>query len=287
MTKSQARREIATLFAIFLPLTLVPYWLLLGLGTNPRPTITLIMWSIGTAALITAWLRKIPLASFGWGWGPWRYHAWAVGLPLTYSLTAYCLADALGVAQLGATAQVTQFVSESGFAVLGLGMGLVMSVLLTFMAGLPGSFSTALGEEIGWRGFLTPRVNIAFGFLLGTFLTGVVWASWHMPALFLGPYNGGGSPVWEAACFAINVIAACGFYAWLRIASGSLWPAATAHAAHNLIVQGIFDPLSARGASEITMVGEFGVVFTIVAVIFTLPFWWLGQRLWQAGKAGE
>jgi len=96
-----------------------------------------------------------------------------------------------------------------------------------------------------------------------------------------------GDPAWEAGCFAANVIAACGFYAWLRMASGSLWPAATAHAAHNLIVQGIFDPLSARGASGITMVGEFGVVFTVVAVLFTLPFWLAGQRLWQAREAGQ
>lgn len=286
MTRSQAWRDIATLFAIFLPLTFLPYWLLLGVGAAPGPTVTLIMWSIGAAALMAVWLRKIPLASLGWRWGPWRYHAWAVCLPLAYTLVSYAIAGAIGVAKFGAAEQVAQFVSASGLSGLGLVPGLILTLTLTFLAGLPRSFSSALGEEIGWRGFLTPRINVACGFMLGTFLTGVIWAGWHMPALFLGPYNGGGNAGWEAGCFALNVIAACGFYAWLRMASGSLWPAATAHAAHNLIVQSIFDPLSARGASEITMVGEFGVVFTVVAVLFTLPFWFVGQRLWMKQSAG-
>lgn len=43
-----------------------------------------------------------------------------------------------------------------------------------------------LGEEIGWRGFAMPRLVARLGWVGGTFVLGVLWASWHLP-MFLVP----------------------------------------------------------------------------------------------------
>ena len=42
---------------------------------------------------------------------------------------------------------------------------------------------------------------------------------------------------------------------------------------------GLVDPLTTRGANEITMVSEFGVVLAGVAVVVCIPFWVMGARI--------
>ena len=37
----------------------------------------------------------------------------------------------------------------------------------------------ALGEEVGWRGYMMPRLKERFGLLNGRLLGGVVWGVWH------------------------------------------------------------------------------------------------------------
>ncbi|MDX9864655.1 MAG: CPBP family glutamic-type intramembrane protease [Anaerolineaceae bacterium] len=45
--------------------------------------------------------------------------------------------------------------------------------------------------------------------------------------------------------FTILVVGISTVFAWLRLQSGSLWPAAVLHASHNLFVQAIFTSLTA------------------------------------------
>ena len=44
----------------------------------------------------------------------------------------------------------------------------------------------ALGEEIGMRGYLQPHL-MSLGRTRALFLVGLVWATWHMPLIFLAP----------------------------------------------------------------------------------------------------
>ena len=43
----------------------------------------------------------------------------------------------------------------------------------------------ALGEELGWRGFLYPRLEARLGWLGAALVLGVVWGVWHLPADFV------------------------------------------------------------------------------------------------------
>ncbi len=61
---------------------------------------------------------------------------------------------------------------------------------ITFFAAIIAGFSInalfALGEELGWRGFLWDRLR-PYG-ALGKIILGVIWGLWHAPIILLG-YN--------------------------------------------------------------------------------------------------
>ena len=49
----------------------------------------------------------------------------------------------------------------------------------------------AVGEELGWRAFLVPRLTRHFGFTTGAMLGGGLWSGWHIAGAFfpgLGPH---------------------------------------------------------------------------------------------------
>ena len=49
----------------------------------------------------------------------------------------------------------------------------------------------ALGEEVGWRGYMMPHLKERFGLLNGRLLGGVVWGVWHWPLMLLVGYEYG------------------------------------------------------------------------------------------------
>jgi CAAX protease family protein len=50
-------------------------------------------------------------------------------------------------------------------------------------------FVLVIGEEIGWRGFLMPRLRGRMSLPAAGFTTGVVWTLWHLP-IYLQPGQG-------------------------------------------------------------------------------------------------
>jgi membrane protease YdiL (CAAX protease family) len=50
-----------------------------------------------------------------------------------------------------------------------------------------------LGEELGWRGFLLPRLQARYSALVSSIIVGIVWGLWHLPLFMLE----GMSPTYE------------------------------------------------------------------------------------------
>jgi membrane protease YdiL (CAAX protease family) len=46
-----------------------------------------------------------------------------------------------------------------------------------------------IAEEFGWRGFALPHLQGLFGWIGGTFILGILWASWHLPMFFVPGSN--------------------------------------------------------------------------------------------------
>lgn len=93
----------------------------------------------------------------------------------------------------------------------------------------------AIGEELGWRGFLLPRLA-DLGRVRAGLVGGLLWAVWHAPLIYVaGAYHGGAGPLYMVT-FTITIVA-MGFVAnELRMTSGSSWPAVVFHGAHNGIL---------------------------------------------------
>jgi membrane protease YdiL (CAAX protease family) len=161
--------------------------------------------------------------------------AW-FGVPALVVL-AVALSAALGVVRLdlhGFSYYAQQLGESTGGRPLGLSARTL--VLLTVVQALtvgPGINTLfALGEELGWRGWMLPRLVETRGTTVALLLSGVIWGLWHFPLTLLG-YNYPELGAWAAPFF----IGFCVLFAvpigWLRLTSGSVWPSAVAHAALN------------------------------------------------------
>lgn len=111
------------------------------------------------------------------------------------------------------------------------GLLAVQELLLVPVAAFVPNGLLAFGEEIGWRGFLLPRL-LPLGQWPALVIVGVVWGLWHAPVLLLG-YN---YPLHHR----LGVLAMVGFtvvggilIGWLRLSTGSIWPCVLAHGALN------------------------------------------------------
>ena len=151
----------------------------------------------------------------------------------------------------------------------------------TFLLGLPvfatfgivRSIASALGEEIGWRGFLLPRLTGKFGWRIGCLISGCIWAVWHYPLLLLADYNSGTPKPFALTCFTLMVIADAYILGWLRLRSKSLWPCAMLHASHNLFIQAIFDRSTAHSGQALYVTTEFGFGLVFTAAITAFILW--------------
>src|SRR5207245_10046572 len=90
-----------------------------------------------------------------------------------------------------------------------------------------------------------------------------IWALWHFPLIIFADYNGG-TPTWYSClCFFVMVVALGVIFAWLRLRSGSVWPAAILHASHNLFVQAFFDRVTVDTGPTRWLTSEFGAALAL------------------------
>jgi membrane protease YdiL (CAAX protease family) len=125
----------------------------------------------------------------------------------------------------------------------------------------------AFGEEVGWRGWLLPRLRVQMGTWPSILVTGAIWGAWHSPLILLGynfaQPNIAGVLIMVVACATIGIL-----FGWLRLRSGSLWPSVFAHGALNASA-GLVVLFSAAGHElNPVLAGPLGVAtWLVVAVV--------------------
>ena len=231
-----------------------------------------LMWSPGVAAMVTQLLTKGTLRGLGWGWGKTRYQLVALALPILLATTVYVLVWLTGLGGFPDPAFVEDIASQLNFgASKSQAIGIYVLISLTFSM-IPSIFA-ALGEEIGWRGFMVPELVKWRGFTFAAFASGSFWAIWHFPGILLADYGSGVPTGYALICFSIMAIASSFVLAWLRLKSGSVWTAAFFHAAHNVVIQTILTPLTFDTGPTELFVDEFGVGMAIAYSIAAYLVW--------------
>lgn len=144
-------------------------------------------------------------------------------------------------------------------------MALFLSPILNFIP--------CLGEELGWRGYLLPKMAALVNRKKAILLSGLIWGIWHAPIIAMG-YNYGtnypGFPWLGIIGMTIFCMFVGSFFSWLTFRAQSALPAAIAHGALNgMAAIGVFflngTPEPFLGPYPVGILGGFG--FIIVGIL--------------------
>ena len=191
-------------------------------------------------------LAKIPLVDMGWNlrlrrkW-KWFFVAWFVFFVLAALGGAfYYLLFPKALDLSGAMLQVQ--LSETGMQQIG-AQGMTIQTLMLVQLAQSLTYAPfinallALGEEVGWRGALYPRLKERLGTTKGRLIGGLIWGVWHWPIMILAGYNYGtnywGAPVLGPLVFCVGCVAIGVLIDLLYEKTACIWIAALAHGAFN------------------------------------------------------
>jgi len=138
----------------------------------------------------------------------------------------------------------------------------------------------ALGEEIGWRGFLTPWLAGRLSFTVLVWCSWLPWFLFYLWLFFLaGSYS---QTAFElqvltlaALQFGLNVL-----LVWLRMRTGNLWPPVLFHAVHNFLV---FNPVALGQSHRPWLTGQLGLGIACGYLAICIGSLWD----WSRGRIGE
>jgi membrane protease YdiL (CAAX protease family) len=136
-------------------------------------------------------------------------------------------------------------------------------------------FFFALFEEVGWRGYLAPKMySLGFNIYLAHALVAVVWASWHLPFIQqLSTYTSEGLasyiPRFYLGAFAFSIV-----YGEIRLITSSFWPAVLMHWVGNSIANPLVagfvmfsagrEYLGSIGVDGLFMIAFFGLLGVVI-----------------------
>jgi membrane protease YdiL (CAAX protease family) len=231
-----ARRPVLFYFAIAFGMV----WLLLlpfvlgqgGLGLLPftMPDVAFIVAFIGGTLLGPTGGAFIVTAATEGGAGIRRllrrYVQWRVGIHW-YALTllGYFALYLAAAVLAGGVAPVVAFFSSRTLLLTAYPLVLLSMILFP-----------ALFEEPGWRGFALPRLQMAYGPLVGTLLLGLLHSLWHLPVYILvdGPAAMDPFNLAHLVTNTFGIVALTIIWTWvINHAKGSILVAILLHAASN------------------------------------------------------
>lgn len=151
-----------------------------------------------------------------------------------------------------------------------------MQVVIAVVLGPLMNLIPALGEELGWRGYLLPKLNEKMKTICAVLLTGVIWGLWHAPIIYMGHNYGTeyfGYPYLGILGMIVFCVAVGMFFGYLSLKTKSAIPSALAHGGLNAFVATpiLFATVGTNpliGPMPVGIIGGAG--FIIVAIIISI-----------------
>jgi uncharacterized protein len=161
---------------------------------------------------------------------------------------------------------IVAFNTLLGGPAIGINVPLLAAVITLAFHIFPGS---ALGEEIGWRGYALPRLQAGRSALSASLILGVIWAFYHLPLFFTG--QAFRSPR-ILVPFVISGIALSVILTWVYNGTGgSLLLVVLLHATANLPLTLFLEPLGRQAMLPFLLYVGLMVVGAIVVVVVAGP----------------
>jgi len=283
----KARQNPAMIIGIFIALTIalypVGFWLIFRLSSA-----TPLMLSVGLAAILTCLITRTSLRSLGWHWGSWKFQSFSYFLPLGYAAVAYGLIWATGVGGWYDTAFVLEQKESYNLQGWSNAAVIVFQFLITASISFVLLLPSVLGEELAWRGLLVPQLSRLMPFTGIALVSGLLWAVWHWPLMFMGLYGNEATPfIYQLVCFTLCIISMSFIMTYIRLKTDSLWPAVVFHMSHNIFLQKFFGPMTTMEDNSAWFVDEFGIAVPAVLLVLAVFFWKKGSNGFQPESTRE
>jgi membrane protease YdiL (CAAX protease family) len=264
-----AWRAIALFLLLMAALSAVFEGLMARIGAMTPYLVMGVMWCPGVAALLSCLTLRRDVRSLPWRWAPPRWIVASWLLPAGYGLAVYLPVWllSLGGSGFGNTETISRWSQE----VLGKGPGnlggAIFFLFLLATLGVVKAGANALGEEIGWRGFLVWEMRKVMPFWMVGLGSGLIWAVWHYPGILMTNYSAGEGSRWlQVALFTASIVPTGVVFAYFAFRTNSLWPAAILHASHNCFIQQIYTPLTVKGPGTHLYIDEFGLLLPVASI---------------------
>lgn len=163
--------------------------------------------------------------------------------------------------------------------------GGVTSWTLNLFTGIAFMTLLFLGEEIGWRGYMLPRVQQLTSRRRAALVTGFIHGCFHLPLILIATtYDAVGSR-WLVAPMVVATIAMGGvFYAYIWDRTHSVWPVSMAHGAVNIMFSLGAGAVVAGSQTDLAYVaGESGFA-TFAAVAIVGAVFLARARVWRTDQ---
>ena len=174
---STARQRVIAYIAFVAAFALAAHYAAPKVGRGAAAFV--VMWTPALAALAASVLTRRSLGAIGWRLWPIKWLAAGWIIPSLYAFPAYALVWLAGLGSvpsptflerarftLGMPSEANWLVIVSAFGYISL-LNLLPNMLL------------ALGEELGWRGFLVPELTTWVGFRRASLYSGAIWGAWQ------------------------------------------------------------------------------------------------------------
>lgn len=294
MPDKSLRKYLIWAFALAWPLQGLASWIARNEAIAPMTRqlgFTVVLAVSMFAPLAAVLLAKIPLRSIGWkpklrGHVRWYLAAWLLPAVLcTLGAALYFLLFP-GHFDLSGAYVAAAAGPEALAQLEGQGLTYPLYVLIQAVAALTYApfinVIACLGEEVGWRGFLSPHLKNRFGRVGGLLLSGLIWGAWHWPVIVFGGYEYGltywGAPVLGPLLFCLFTTALGVLFDLLYEKTGSIWSCALAHGAINAFANlpsAVLDPASdfqiLLGPFAIGLIGGLPLLLLAAWVLLKKP----------------
>ncbi|WP_276353361.1 type II CAAX prenyl endopeptidase Rce1 family protein [Cohnella caldifontis] len=131
----------------------------------------------------------------------------------------------------------------------------------------------SLGEELGWRGYMLPRL-MKMGERRATLLNGLVHGVWHAPIILNTSEYHAGENVWVLfPLMLLSTMFLAPVIGRLRLKTGSVWTASMMHTTHNLVWAVLAELWVNRSDAASWISGDMSLVVTLFYMGLTLWMW--------------